>query len=74
MTAKTKLVRATYIPECDILVAELKQAGDVMFERLATLASFGVRTPDGVKEAMSLWALHSAQLENEKDNVEDEQG
>lgn len=38
------------------LVAELKSAGDIMFERLATLSAFGVKTPDGVKEAMSYWA------------------
>lgn len=51
----------------DILINELKQAGDVMFERLALLAGFGVRTPDGVKEAMGNWARLSEYIEKEQD-------
>lgn len=46
------------------LVAELKSAGDIMFERLATLSAFGVKTPDGVTEAMSLWAYHTNRADN----------
>lgn len=52
-----------YITDEEEYVLKLKEAGDVLFERLATLSAFGVRTPDGVKEAMAEWSLLSSQVE-----------
>lgn len=68
METKNKSTYAHIIP----LVPELKAAGDVMFEHLASLAGLGVSVPDGIKEAMSTWARLSTQLE--KEDIANEQG
>lgn len=52
-----------YIADTEEHVFELKEAGDVMFERLAVLSAFGVRTPDGVKESMATWSQLSSKIE-----------